>query len=144
MTKVQQEIKDYGQLKTLGFTGENCELSSRTSTRNSIWLTLTADSTHKYGILDKTTGKLVVPVEVRLLYSALAAALQTLVSQYDADHHPSYWFADETGKLTPMKLPSGYELATYEPNSNVCSCSSETRKSRYMTRIFRRWSNHTG
>ena len=22
--------------------------------------------------------------------------------------------ADETGKLTPMKLPSGYELATYE------------------------------
>ena len=26
MTKVQQEIKDYGQLKTLGFTGENCEI----------------------------------------------------------------------------------------------------------------------
>ena len=23
---------------------------------------------------------------------------------------PTYWFADETGKLTPMKLPSGYEL----------------------------------
>ena len=41
---------------------------------------------------------------------------ETLVSQYDADHHPNYWFADETGKLTPMKLPSGYELATYEPN----------------------------
>ena len=26
MTKVQQEIKDYGQVKTLGFTGENCEI----------------------------------------------------------------------------------------------------------------------
>ena len=26
MTKVQQEVKDYGQVKTLGFTGENCEI----------------------------------------------------------------------------------------------------------------------
>ena len=24
--KAQQEIKDYGQVKTLGFTGENCEI----------------------------------------------------------------------------------------------------------------------
>ncbi len=39
MTKVQQEIKDYGQLKTLGFTVKTVRLSSRTSTRNSIWLT---------------------------------------------------------------------------------------------------------
>ena len=61
---------------------------------------LTSDSTHKYGILDKATGKLVVPVEYDY-YIALAGT-ETLVSQYDADHHPNYWFADETGKLTPM------------------------------------------
>lgn len=39
MTKVQQEIKDYGRVKTLGFTAKTARLSSRTSTRNSIWLT---------------------------------------------------------------------------------------------------------
>ena len=40
MTKVQQEIKDYGQVKTFGFSSENCEnYLSNASTRNSIWLT---------------------------------------------------------------------------------------------------------
>ena len=117
MTKVQQEVKDYGQVKTLGFTGENCEIILSNLNAKQYLVNLTADSTHKYGILDKATGKLVVPVEYDY-YIALDGT-ETLVSQYDADHHPNYWFADETGKLTPMKLPSGYELATYEPNSNV-------------------------
>lgn len=43
---------------------------------------------------------------------------------------PGYWFADEPANWTPMKLPSGYELATYEPNSNV---RARNAKSRYMT-----------
>ena len=101
MTKVQQEIKDYGQVKTLGFTGENCEIILSNLNAKQYLVNLTADSTHKYGILDKATGKLVVPVEYDY-YIALDGT-ETLVSQYDADHHPNYWFADETGKLTPMK-----------------------------------------
>ena len=129
MTKVQQEIKDYGQLKTLGFTGENCEIILSNLNAKQYLVNLTADSTHKYGILDKTTGKLVVPVEYD--YYIPLGGTETLVSQYDADHHPSYWFADETGKLTPMKLPSGYELATYEPNSNVFILYKNVKKPVY-------------
>ena len=90
---------------------------------------LTADSTHKYGILDKATGKLVVPVEYDY-YIALDGT-ETLVSQYDADHHPNYWFADETGKLTPMKLPSGYELCDVWSQTAMCSCSSKREKPVY-------------
>ena len=129
MTKVQQEIKDYGQVKTLGFTGENCEIILSNLNAKQYLVNLTADSTHKYGILDKATGKLVVPVEYDY-YIALDGT-ETLVSQYDADHHPNYWFADETGKLTPMKLPSGYELATYEPNSNVFVLFKNAKKPVY-------------
>ena len=42
MTKVQQEIKDYGQVKTLGFTGENCEiiLSNLNAKQPASWLFL--------------------------------------------------------------------------------------------------------
>ena len=94
MTKVQQEIKDYGQVKTLGFTGENCEIILSNLNAKQYLVNLTADSTHKYGILDKATGKLVVPVEYDY-YIALDGT-ETLVSQYDADHHPNYWFADVT------------------------------------------------
>ena len=61
MTKVQQEVKDYGQVKTLGFTGENCEIILSNLNAKQYLVNLTADSTHKYGILDKATGKLVVP-----------------------------------------------------------------------------------
>lgn len=129
MTKVQQEVKDYGQVKTLGFTGENCEIILSNLNAKQYLVNLTADSTHKYGILDKATGKLVVPVEYDY-YIALDGT-ETLVSQYDADHHPNYWFADETGKLTPMKLPSGYELATYEPNSNVFVLFKNVKKPVY-------------
>ena len=40
MTKVQQEIKDYGQFEnTRLLPVKTVKLSSRTSTRNSIWLT---------------------------------------------------------------------------------------------------------
>ena len=56
MTKVQQEIKDYGQVKTLGFTGENCEIILSNLNAKQYLVNLTADSTHKYGILDKATG----------------------------------------------------------------------------------------
>ena len=91
MTKVQQEVKDYGQVKTLGFTGENCEIILSNLNAKQYLVNLTADSTHKYGILDKATGKLVVPVEYDY-YIALDGT-ETLVSQYDADHHPNYWFA---------------------------------------------------
>ena len=129
MTKVQQEIKDYGQVKTLGFTGENCEIILSNLNAKQYLVNLTADSTHKYGILDKATGKLVVPVEYD--YYIPLGGTETLVSQYDADHHPSYWFADETGKLTPMTLPSGYELATYEPNSNVFILYKNVKKPVY-------------
>ena len=129
MTKVQQEVKDYGQVKTLGFTGENCEIILSNLNAKQYLVNLTADSTHKYGILDKATGKLVVPVEYDY-YIALDGT-ETLVSQYGADHHPNYWFADETGKLTPMKLPSGYELATYEPNSNVFVLFKNVKKPVY-------------
>ena len=129
MIKAQQEIKDYGQVKTLGFTGENCEIILSNLNAKQYLVNLTADSTHKYGILDKATGKLVVPVEYDY-YIALDGT-ETLVSQYDADHHPNYWFADETGKLTPMKLPSGYELATYEPNSNVFVLFKNAKKPVY-------------
>ena len=52
MTKVQQEIKDYGQVKTLGFTGENCEIILSNLNAKQYLVNLTADSTHKYGILD--------------------------------------------------------------------------------------------
>lgn len=127
--KAQQEIKDYGQVKTLGFTGENCEIILSNLNAKQYLVNLTADNTHKYGILDKATGKLVVPVEYDY-YIALDGT-ETLVSQYDADHHPNYWFADETGKLTPMKLPSGYELATYEPNSNVFVLFKNVKKPVY-------------
>ena len=105
MTTVQQEIKDYGQVKTLGFSGENCEIILSNLNAKQYLVNLTSDSTHKYGILDKATGKLVVPVEYDY-YIALDGT-ETLVSQYDADHYPNYWFA----------------------------YSSKTRKSRYMTRI---------
>ena len=46
MTKVQQEIKDYGQLKTLGFTGENCEIILSNLNAKQYLVNLTADSTH--------------------------------------------------------------------------------------------------
>ena len=78
MTKVQQEIKDYGQVKTLGFTGENCEIILSNLNAKQYLINLTADSTHKYGILDKATGKLVVPVEYDY-YIALDGT-ETLVS----------------------------------------------------------------
>ena len=64
MTKVQQEIKDYGQVKTLGFTSENCEIILSNLNAKQYLVNLTADSTHKYGILDKATGKLVVTLRL--------------------------------------------------------------------------------
>ena len=52
MTTVQQEIKDYGQVKTLGFSGENCESILSILNAKQYMVNLTSDSTHKYGILD--------------------------------------------------------------------------------------------
>lgn len=45
MTKVQQEIKDYGQVKTLGFTGENCEIILSNLNVKQYLVNLTSDST---------------------------------------------------------------------------------------------------
>ena len=124
MTKVQQEIKDYGQLKTFDFTGENCEIILSNLNAKQYLVNLTADRTHKYGILDKSTGKLVVPVEYDSCL--VPKGTETLVGKYDAEHQLDYWFADETGKLTLMKLPSGYKFLVYDPNTDVRSCSSKT------------------
>lgn len=129
MTKVQQEIKDYGQLKTFDFSDENCEIILSNLNTKQYLVNLTSDSTHKYGILDKSTGKPVVPVEYDSCL--VLKGTETLVGKYDAEHQLDYWFADETGKLTPMKLPSGYELATYEPNSNVFILYKNVKKPVY-------------
>ena len=81
ITEVQQEIKDYGQVKTLGFSGENCEIILSNLNAKQYLVNLTADSTHKYGILDKATGKLVVHVEYDY-YIALDGTETTRKSRY--------------------------------------------------------------
>ena len=47
MAKVQQEIKDYGQVKTIGFTGENGDIMLSNLNARHYLDGLASDSTHK-------------------------------------------------------------------------------------------------
>ena len=129
MTKVQQEIKDYGQVKTLDFTGENCEIILTDLNTKQYSVEVTADGTHKFGILDKATGKLVVPVEYDSCL--VLKGTEALIGKYDANHQLDQWFADETGKLTPMTLPSGYKFLAYDPNTDVFVLYKNVKKPVY-------------
>ena len=129
MTKVQQEIKDYGQLKTFNFSDEKCEITLMVLNEKQYSIEVTADGAHKFGILDKSTGKPVVPVEYDSCL--VLKGTETLVGKYDAEHQLDYWFADETGKLTPMKLPSGYKFLAYDPNTDVLVLFKNVKKPVY-------------
>lgn len=93
MTKVQQEIKDYGQLKTFNFSDEKCEITLMVLNEKQYSIEVTADGAHKFGILDNLTGKPVVPVEYDSCL--VLKGTETLVGKYDAEHQLDYWFADE-------------------------------------------------
>ena len=132
---VQQEWKNTGTISTTSFSDENysVQISELLPQKQlyTIRLSMTgADSSSrpKSGVLNPQTGTLLVPVEYDSIQPLSDGTM--LLWKFDSAQ-TSYWFADETGALTPMKLPSGYELATYEPNSNVFILFKNVKKPVY-------------
>ena len=109
---VQQEWQSTGTVSTTYFSGDDylMQLSSLMPEKHFYAVTLLMKDTsgasiYKCGVFDPQTGKMVVPLE----YDSIEATPdgELLLGQWN-DDSPRCWFADDTGALTQIELPTGY------------------------------------
>ena len=109
---VQQEWQSTGTVSTTYFSGDDylMQLSSLMPEKHFYTVSLLMEDTsgasiYKCGVFDPQTGKMVVPLE----YDSIEATPdgELLLGQWD-DDSPRCWFADDTGALTQIELPTGY------------------------------------
>ena len=133
LSTVQQEWKASGKIETTYFPNEYgfVHIIDLLPEKNLYTVNFSFNDgvfSYKFGILNAQTGKLIVPVEYD---SAYMLGDKVLVGKVNASHECDYWYADETGKLTPMPIPSGYWFESYEPNNDVYVLSKSVKKPIY-------------
>ena len=133
LSTVQQEWKASGKIETTYFPNEYgfVHIIDLLPEKNLYTVNFSFNDgvfSYKFGILNAQTGKLIVPVEYD---SAYMLGDKVLVGKVNASHECDYWYADETGKLTPMPIPSGYWFESYEPNNDVYVLSKSVKKPVY-------------
>ena len=133
LSTVQQEWNTSGKIETTYFPNEYgfVHIIDLLPEKNLYTVNFSFNDgvfSYKFGILNAQTGKLIVPVEYD---SAYMLGDKVLVGKVNASHECDYWYADETGKLTPMPIPSGYWFESYEPNNDVYVLSKSVKKPVY-------------
>lgn len=133
LSTVQQEWKASGEIETTYFPNEYgfvriIDLLPEKDLYTVNFSFNDGVSYYKYGILNAQTGKLIVPVEYD---SAYTVGDKILVGKVDDSHECDYWYVDETGKLTPMPMPSGYRFGSYEANNDVFVLYKNVKKPVY-------------
>lgn len=133
LSTVQQEWKASGKIETTYFPNEYgfVHIIDLLPEKNLYTVNFSFDDgvfSYKFGILNAQTGKLIVPVEYD---SAYMLRDKVLVGKVNDSHECDYWYVDETGKLTPMPMPSGYWFASYEANNDVFVLSKSVKKPVY-------------
>ena len=133
LSTVQQEWKASGKIDTTYFPNEYgfVRIIDLLPEKNLYTVNFSFDDgvfSYKFGILNAQTGKLIVPVEYD---SAYMLGDKVLVGKVNDSNQCDYWYADETGNLTPMPMPSGYWFASYEPNNDVYVLSKSVKKPVY-------------
>ena len=133
LSTVQQEWKASGKIDTTYFPNEYgfVRIIDLLPEKNLYTVNFSFDDgvfSYKFGILNAQTGKLIVPVEYD---SAYMLGDKVLVGKVNDSNQCDYWYADETGKLTPMPMPSGYRFWSYEANNDVYVLYKNVKKPVY-------------
>ena len=82
------------------------------------------------GVINMQTGELIIPTEYDFIVP-LASGKILLCSYGTLQIPDQWWYADETGKLTPIQLPEGYDFAAYHPDIDRFLLSKNVKKPVY-------------